>query len=144
VIADDWIFHRLQAFWKINNKNEAAALESMRHFLHADSPWIGASPDVTIIAAAAEALNVREYNLFNVAYAWWFSRVAGEKEVERPFMRYLMTEQAPVWVRQFAREVLERKREGRLDPRQYGLPPAPPPLPTSGLELFLRGVVFAL
>jgi hypothetical protein len=105
---------------------------------------MAASPDVTNVVAAAEALNVREYNLFNVAYAWWFGRDAGEKEVERPFMRYLMTEQAPVWVRQFAREVLERKREGRLDPRQYGLPPVPPPLPTSGPELFLRGVVFAL
>jgi hypothetical protein len=143
-IADDWIFRRLQASWRINNKNEAAALEPMRHFLYADGPGMAASPDVTNVVAAAEALNVREYNLFNVAYAWWFGRVAGEKEVERPFMRYLMTEQAPVWVRQFAREVLERKREGRLDPRQYGLPPAPPPLPTSGLELFLRGVVFAL
>ena len=51
---------------------------------------------------------------------------------------------ATKWVRQFAREVLEREREGRLDPRQYGLPLASPPLPTSGLELFLHGVVFAL
>ena len=116
----------------------------MKNFFHAYGPWRAASPDVTNVVAAAEALNVREYNLFNAAYAWWFGRDAGEKEVERPFMRYLMTEQAPVWVRQFAREVLERRRKGRLDPRQYGLPLVPPLPSTSGAELFLRGMVFAL
>jgi hypothetical protein len=58
-IAEDWIFRRLQASWKINNKNEVAALEPIRHFLHADGPRMAALPDVTIIAAA-EALNVRE------------------------------------------------------------------------------------
>ena len=116
----------------------------MRNFFHAYGPWTAASPDVTNVVAAAEALNVREYSLFNVAYAWWFGRDAGEKEVEGPFMRYLMTEQAPVWVRQFAREVLARKREGRLDPRLYGLPPVPPPPSISTGEMFLRGVVFAL
>lgn len=116
----------------------------MRNLIEAYGSWMVESPDVKTVVAAAEALNVREYNLFNVAYAWWFGRYAGEKEVERPFMRYLMTEQAPVWVRQFAREVLERKREGRLDPRLYGLPPLPPPLSISAGEMFLRGVVFSL
>ena len=119
-------------------------LKTMRNFFQAYDSWVAVSPDVKTVVAAAEALNVREYNLFNVAYAWWFGRYAGEKEVERPFMRYLMTEQAPVWVRQFAREVLARKREGRLDPRLYGLPPVPPPPRISAGEMFLRGVVFAL
>ena len=116
----------------------------MRDLIQAYGSWMVVSPDVKTVVAAAEALNVREYNLFNVAYAWWFGRYAGEKEVERPFMRYLMTEQAPVWVRQFAREVLARKREGRLDPRLYGLPPVPPAPSISAPEMFLRGVVFAL
>lgn len=119
-------------------------LKTMRNLFQAYDSWVAVSPDVKTVVAAAEALNVREYNLFNVAYAWWFGRYAGEKEVERPFMRYLMTEQAPVWVRQFAREVLARKREGRLDPRLYGLPPVPPPPSISAGEIFLRGVVFAL
>lgn len=116
----------------------------MKNLLESFESWMAVSPDVQTVVAAAEALNVREFNLFNVAYAWWFGRYAGEKEVERPFMRYLMTEQAPVWVRQFAREVLARKREGRLDPRLYGLPPLPPPLGISAGEMFLRGVVFSL
>jgi hypothetical protein len=116
----------------------------MRNLFESYGSMMAVSPDVKTVVAASEALNVREYNLFNVAYAWWFGRYAGEKEVERPFMRYLMTEQAPVWVRQFAREVLTRKREGRLDPRLYGLPPVPPPPNLSPGEMFLRGIVFAL
>jgi hypothetical protein len=123
---------------------KAGAWMPMRSLFRAYDSWMAASPDVTAVVAAAEALNVREYSLFNVAYEWWFGRSAAEKEVERPFMRYLMTEQAPVWVRRFAREVLQLKREGQLDPRRYGLPPAPPPLSASSTELFLRGVVFAL
>jgi hypothetical protein len=128
----------------MEDETEAAVLKPMKNVFHAYNSLMVVSPDVKTVLAAAEALNVREYSLFNVAYAWWFGRYAGEKEVERPFMRYLMTEQAPVWVRQFAREVLARKREGRLDPRLYGLPPVPPPPSISGSEMFLRGVVFAL
>jgi hypothetical protein len=116
----------------------------MRNLFPPYGTWMVASPDVTDVVAAAEALNIREYRLFNVAYVWWFGHNAVEKEVERPFMRYLMTEQAPVWVRQFAREVLQLKREGRLDPRQYGLPPLPNFPNVTGTEMFLRGVVFAL
>lgn len=106
--------------------------------------WMRSSPDVSAVVAASEALNVREFNLFRVAYAWWFGRNGSDKEVERPFMNYLFTEQAPLWVRQFAREVLDRKREGRLDPKQYGLPPLPQAPSLPGVQSFLRGVWFSL
>lgn len=106
--------------------------------------WVRPSADVVAVVAAAEALNVREFKLFRVAYAWWFGRDGSDKDVERPFMRYLFTQQAPMWVRQFAREVLDREREGRLDPMLYGLPPLPPPPAFSDLQTFLRGVWFAL
>ncbi|TVR78105.1 MAG: hypothetical protein EA405_14960 [Rhodospirillales bacterium] len=103
------------------------------------------SPDVVAVTAASNALDVREFKLFGLAYAWWFGRIGLESDVERPFMRYLRTEQAPVWVRHFTREVLNRKREGRLDRRQFGLPPAPPATGSvDPIDALLRAILFAL
>jgi len=81
------------------------------------------SPDVRDVVTACDVLNVREIKLFRLAFAHWFGRDASEAELERPFMRYLFAHQAPMWVRQFAREVLRQKTEGVLDPTRFGLPP---------------------
>jgi|GEM_PF-2567032 len=91
--------------------------------------WGYASPDVEAVHAAAEALQVKEIRLFRIAYARWFGEEATEKAIEPPFMRYLFSTQAPIWVRHFAREVLDRLEAGKLDPGDYGLPPRIPPLP---------------
>ena len=79
--------------------------------------------DVRDVVGACEALNVREIKLFRLAFARWFGRDASESEVERPFMRYLFAHRSPMWVRQFAREVLRQKTRGVLDPTRFGLPP---------------------
>lgn len=81
------------------------------------------TPDVRVVVTACDVLNVREIKLFRLAFAHWFGRDASEAELERPFMRYLFAHQAPMWVRQFAREVLRQKTEGVLDPTRFGLPP---------------------
>lgn len=82
--------------------------------------------DVRDVVSACEALNIREIKLFRLAFARWFGRDANERELERPFMHYLFAHQAPMWVRQFTRDVLRRKSEGVLDPAQFGLPPRAP------------------
>lgn len=84
------------------------------------------TPDVRDVVGACDALNVREFKLFRLAFARWFGRDASESELERPFMHYLFAHQSPMWVRQFTREVLRRKTEGVLDPAQFGLPPRVP------------------
>jgi hypothetical protein len=84
------------------------------------------TPDVRDVVDACDALHVREIKLFRLAFARWFGRDPSEPELERPFMHYLFAHQAPMWVRQFAREVLLRKTEGVLDPVQFGLPPRTP------------------
>lgn len=93
--------------------------------------WPGAvfdvSEDVSFVVAASQALNIKEFRLFRLAFAWWFGRDAVDADIERPFMRYLSTEQAPPYVRHFTREIMRRVDEGRLDPRDFGLPPLPPP-----------------
>ena len=89
-------------------------------------PQIPPSADVADVVAAADALGVREFRLFTIAYARWFGRAASDAVIERPFMRYLYTAEAPLWVRQFTREVLRLRDVGRLDPTRYGLPPTRP------------------
>jgi hypothetical protein len=79
--------------------------------------------DVRDVVTACDVLNVREIKLFRLAFAHWFGRDASEAELERPFMRYLFDHEAPMWVRQFAREVLRQNTQGVLDPTRFGLPP---------------------
>jgi hypothetical protein len=81
------------------------------------------SPDVRDVVTACDALNVREIKLFRLAFARWFGRDASEAELEGPFMRYLFAHRSPMWVRQFARDVLRQKTQGVLDPASFGLPP---------------------
>jgi hypothetical protein len=83
------------------------------------------TPDVRDVVTACDALNVREIKLFRLAFARWFGRDASESELERPFMRYLFAHRSPMWVRQFARDVLHQKTQGVLDPANFGLPPRP-------------------
>lgn len=101
------------------------------------------SPDVSCVVAASDALHIKEIRLFQVAFTWWFGRDASDTDVEKPFMRYLTTERAPVWVRQFAREVLARKNEGRLDPHDYGLPPIVDSELDPHLQTVLRFLLYA-
>ena len=84
------------------------------------------TPDVRDVVGACDALDVREIKLFRLAFSRWFGRDASEPELERPFMHYLFAHRSPMWVRQFAREVLRRKTAGVLDPVQFGLPPSAP------------------
>ncbi len=109
------------------------------------STLFASTADVRQVVMAAEALNVHQFRLFRLAHRWWFGGEVTDKEVERPFMQFLFTEQAPPWVRQFVREVLRRKERGVLDPRQFGLPPLPPAPPANGgLEGFLQALHFAV
>jgi hypothetical protein len=89
--------------------------------------------DVRDVVGACDALNIREIILFKLAFARWFGRDASEAELERPFMHYLFSHQAPMWVRQFVREVLRQKTQGVLDPTQFGLPPRTTNADTNGL-----------
>ncbi len=81
------------------------------------------SRDVRAVTAAASALQVPEFLLFKLAYARWFGREVSDAAMEPTFMKYLFTEEAPVWVRHFAREVLTLQDQGRLDRTGFGLPP---------------------
>ncbi|MGF1639854.1 MAG: hypothetical protein ACFCUO_02785 [Rhodospirillales bacterium] len=105
-------------------------------------------PDVRDVSAACDALHVREYILFGMAYSAWFGRHAPDDTLEPPFVRYLYTGQAPIWVRHFSRDILRRRSEGSLDRTTFGLPPLAPQPGTAGrLQIVgrvLLGAVWAV
>lgn len=76
--------------------------------------------DARLVLDAAEALGVREFDLFRLAYRHWYGREADEKRLERYFAPYMFHQVAPPWVRHMCREVLARAAEGRLDANAFG------------------------
>lgn len=106
--------------------------------LHADTE------DGTLTTQGAAALDVKEFAFFRLAYRWWFGEDANDEVLEQPFMRFLKTRRAPHWVRQFAREILDRQRSGQLDRTAYGLPVATRMSPTlARIDAYLRGAYVA-
>ena len=76
--------------------------------------------DVRMVIDAAAYLRIGEFDLFRLAWRRWSGQDADEKALERTFVAYMFHHVVPGWARQFARDVLVRVREGRLDRREFG------------------------
>jgi hypothetical protein len=63
---------------------------------------------------AAEALGLKEFEFFRLAYRRWFGRQPDLTFLEHAFVDYLFSGRLPPWVRQLAREVQAAQRQGRL------------------------------
>ncbi|HJO72319.1 MAG: hypothetical protein QF450_08465 [Rhodospirillales bacterium] len=92
----------------------------------------GAGDGRTVIDAA-QALRIREYDLFRAAFRQWWGREADDKTLERVFVASMFHQVVPPWVRHFCRRVLEMRRQDRLDPVALGVAgfrrvERPPPL----------------
>ena len=79
-----------------------------------------AKADARDVADAAWALQIGEFDLFRLAHRRWYGEEAEEKALERLFAGYMFHQRVPPWVRQYCRLVLERRRDGRLDRRDFG------------------------
>jgi hypothetical protein len=83
---------------------------------------------------AAGVLDMREVDFFRLAFRRWFGRDIRDSEVERVFAAYMFRNIVPPWTRHFARHVLARATEGRLDAAELGALKytRPPPAPRHG------------
>ena len=79
--------------------------------------------DTRDVLAASAALQITEFRLFELAHERWFGQPAGAEEVEAAFTPYMFHHRVPHWVRQFAREVRDADRAGRLVPADFGVGP---------------------
>lgn len=99
------------------------------------------SADGRLVMDAAAALDIREFDLFLLAYRRRFDREPLPDRIEDIFASYMFTQEAPVYLRQFAREALNQARAGTLDPTEFGVTPKPPAAPDRHGPLMVWGIL---
>ncbi len=77
--------------------------------------------DCDAVVEAAEALVIREYDFFRLAFRRWSGREPEKKAMERAFVAYMFHQRVPACVRHLSRDVLNLKASGTLDPDAFGI-----------------------
>ena len=77
--------------------------------------------DIVAVLDASSALEVTEFQFFQLAYEDWHGRRATEAYIEKYFAAYMFADRIPSWVRNFARKILRLNHQGRLDPKRFGV-----------------------
>jgi len=95
--------------------------------------------DARDVLTASAVLEITEFHLFELAYARWFGEPAAEHQIEPFFVTYMFRSVAPLWVRQFCREVLSLDADGRLVPEDFGVRETP-----GSATMFARGVRYTI
>jgi hypothetical protein len=82
--------------------------------------------DIEEVLDVAAHLDIKEFDVFHLAYRWWHGQDSTDATIEPFFVRYMFQEDVPPWVRQFTRMALQLKAEGRLHAEDFGIvqPPA--------------------
>lgn len=97
------------------------------------------------VADAAARLDIREIDVFRLAYRWWFGREAEARMLERAFAAYMFRQETPAWARHYARQVLQSGPDGGEAARRLGFDrPAVPAPPHGRLVVAATAAVFAL
>lgn len=76
--------------------------------------------DIQLVDQARCLLGLMEFAFFKAAWRQWHGTEAEERRLERAFVAFLFRGQAPVYVRAFARRVLNDAARGTLDPVKLG------------------------
>lgn len=97
--------------------------------------------DGRLVMDAAAALDIREFDVFLLAYRRRFDREPLADRIEDIFATYMFSQKAPVYVRQFAREALEQAKAGALDPTSFGVAARPAAVPDRRGPLMVWGVL---
>ncbi len=83
--------------------------------------WPPAPSDCGAVVTAAEALGIREYDLFRLAFRRWSGREPDGNALERTFVAYMFHQRVPPCVRHLSREILQLKGSGTLRPGAFGV-----------------------
>ncbi len=98
-----------------------------------------APPDVGQVLEASSLLDITEFELFRLAFVHWFGHRPEERRLERAFAVYMFRQVAPLWVRDFARRVVEAAAAGPLDRAAFGVSPR-----AGSARMVSRGLRFAV
>ena len=87
--------------------------------------------DIENILEISAILEIREFDLFGLAYKWWFGYQPSNKVLESHFARYMFNRIVPHWVRQYNRMVYQLHDAGKLDRATLGVADLPDATPES-------------
>ncbi|MFQ5995355.1 MAG: hypothetical protein ACE5K1_09690 [Acidiferrobacterales bacterium] len=77
--------------------------------------------DVRHVGEAARVLQVSEFDIFALAYRFWYERELRQDVIDETFSDYILRQKVPSWVRDYCRRVLNLAAVGQLDPRDFGV-----------------------
>jgi hypothetical protein len=95
--------------------------------------------DIEEVLDVAAELDIQEFDVFHLAYAWWHGKRGTDAKIEPFFVKYMFNDVVPHWVRQFTRMALQLKNEGRLQPKTFGI--HTPPADTTSI---VKGIRFGI
>ena len=72
-------------------------------------------PAATVVARAANILQVGEFQFLQLAYMAWYGKELPEEACDRLFRSYMLDSEIPVWARHYANRVLRDDEDGVLD-----------------------------
>lgn len=77
--------------------------------------------DVRHVSETARALRISEFEIFRLAYRFWYQRELRPVVLNDAFADYLHQQKVPSWVRDFCRRVLNLAAVGQLRPSDFGV-----------------------
>ena len=72
-------------------------------------------PGRTVVAEAANIIQVGEFQFLQLAYFDWYGEELPDEAMDSVFQLYMVRGEIPAWARHYAREVLRKASEGALD-----------------------------
>jgi hypothetical protein len=97
------------------------SLEKLRSYEHKKYFDEDIPVDIEEVLDVAAHLDIKEFEVFHLAYSWWHGHDCTDAKIETFFVKYMFDDVVPHWVRQFTRMALRLKDEGRLEPEAFGI-----------------------
>ena len=122
-----------QGYWLVQlysrrKGSDNSANQSVKRIHHMDE---NLPEDIEDVLELSAILEIREFDLFGLAYHWWFGRVPSHEVLESHFCRYMFNKIVPHWVRHYSRMVFDLKLQGKLDREALGISRLPDATPQS-------------
>lgn len=74
------------------------------------------NPDRSMIAHAANLLQIGEFQFLQLAYAEWYGDEMRASDTDRAFSEYMLNGRIPAYVRSFARKIIAEYDANAIDP----------------------------
>ncbi len=75
------------------------------------------------VSHVASALQITEYEVFQIAYIQWFGQTLSTPSLDKYFAIYVKNDVVPFWVNDFVRKASEKFEAGTLDRSDYNIKP---------------------